>query len=216
MPENATEARRWLTMAIEEEVSRLTLIRAQRQRFADVDWAEAPARLAFETGTEGDRLRRYDLSRDRELVRAVGKFLDVRKASVAGTFDLLDYGLDAVMEFDGPHDPTASHRAAPPCDIGPSTLAADGGSGKSVELSAGSIDTDEDLEAQVDREKASRLLWDEVARRAPSPTEDLRKLNEESRKEAKEARAAAGRSRPVEHEHGELDCRGTVAVKPSH
>ena len=68
-PENVDEARRWLKVAMDAEVKRLTRIRAERLRFAEADRAEAPARLAFETGTEGDRLRRYDLSRDRVLLR---------------------------------------------------------------------------------------------------------------------------------------------------
>ena len=57
---------------------------------------------------------------------------------------------------------------------------------------------DENLEAEIDREKASKLLWDEVAMRAPIRAEDLRKLNEECRKEEQEARAAAPFSSPSE------------------
>ena len=104
-------------------MKRLTLIRAHRLEFADLDWAEAPARLAFETGTEGDRLRRYDLSRDRELIRAIGKFVDVRKASIGGTFDLLDFDLDELREFDEPPDPNASTHADP---MGDSSESVDG------------------------------------------------------------------------------------------
>jgi hypothetical protein len=120
MPENVAEARRWLTVAIDDEVNRLTQIRAHRQQFADLDWAEAPARLAFETGTEGNRLRRYDLSRDRELIRAIGKFVEVRKASIAGTFNLLDYDLDELREFDEPKNLNDGSHAAPSGDLGDS------------------------------------------------------------------------------------------------
>ena len=117
MPKNAAEARRWLTVAMEAEVNRLTLIRAERLRFAQADRDEAPARLAFETGTEGDRLRRYDLSRDRVLIRTIGKFVEVRNASIAGTFNLLDYDLDELMEFDDPRDPQSCIHASPLADV---------------------------------------------------------------------------------------------------
>jgi hypothetical protein len=288
MPENVAEARRWLTVAIDDEVNRLTRIREHRQQFADLDWAEAPARLAFETGTEGNRLRRYDLSRDRELIRAIGKFVEVRKASIAGTFNLLEYDLDESREFDEPRNRNKGVHAAPSGDLGrssngqaevtglvrdqnvadprpdlateahgcgkmaapipesaegcddnqilrnepksfvsgplsvvrckvetadepaasredaanESTVAADGEDDKNVGLSAGTNDADEAFEAEIDRERASKLLWDAVARLAPIRAEDLRKLNEEWRMEEREAKAAARRSRRLERKNG--------------
>jgi hypothetical protein len=274
-------------VAIDDEVNRLTRIRAHRQQFADLDWAEAPARLAFETGTEGDRLRRYDLSRDRELIRAIGKFVEVRKASIAGTFNLVEYDLDELREFDEPRNPNDGSHAAPRGDVrhsrngqaevtsfvrdqnvadprpelateadgsgkmaapipesaegcddgailrnepnsfvsGPlsvvrceaetadesdatcavarenaaneSTVAADGVDGKNVGLSAGMNDADETSESEIDRKRASKWLWDQVAILAPIRAEDLRKLNAECRQEEREAKAAARRSRRV-------------------
>jgi hypothetical protein len=292
MPENVAEARRWLTVAIDDEVNRLTRIRAHRQQFADLDWAEAPARLAFETGTEGDRLRRYDLSRDRVLIRAIGKFVEVRKASIAGTFNLLDYDLDELREFDEPKNPNDGILADPSGNVGNSRngqaevtgfvrdqnvadprpelateadgsgkiaapipesaegcddgailrnepksfvsgplsvvrceaetadesdatgavarenaanefmLANDGEDDKNVRLSAGMNDADETFESEIDRERASKWLWDQVAILAPIRAEDLRKLNAECRQEEREAKAAARRSRGLERKNG--------------
>jgi hypothetical protein len=288
MPKNVVEARKWLTVAIDDEVNRLTRIRAHRQQFADLDWAEAPARLAFETGTEGDRLRRYDLSRDRVLIRAIGKFVEVRKASIAGTFNLLDYDLDEMREFDEPRNRNDGVHAAPSGDLGDSrngqtevtslvrdesvvgpcadlateadcsgktaapipesakicddgailrnepnsfvsgplsvvrckvetadepaasredaanesTVAADGEDDKNVGLSAGMNDADETFESEIDRERASKWLWDQVAILAPIRAEDLRKLNAECRQEEREARVAARRSRGLQNKNG--------------
>jgi hypothetical protein len=76
-------------------------------------------------------------------------------------------------------------------------VAADGEDGKNVGLSAGMNDADETFESEIDRERASKWLWDQVAVLAPIRAEDLRKLNEECRQEEREARAAARRSRRV-------------------
>ena len=54
---------------------------------------------------------------------------------------------------------------------------------------------DKNLEAEIDREMASKSLWDEVVRRVPIRAEDLRKVNEECRQEEQETRAAGRRSR---------------------
>ena len=54
---------------------------------------------------------------------------------------------------------------------------------------------DADVETAIDREKASKLISDEVAMRVPIRAEDLRKLNAECRQEEQEARVAARRSR---------------------
>jgi hypothetical protein len=306
MPENVAEARRRLTVAIDDEVNRLTRIRAHRQQFADLDWAEAPARLAFETGTEGDRLRRYDLSRDRVLIRAIGKFVEVRNASIAGTFNLLDYDLDELREFDDPPNPNACVHAAPngelgesrngqaevtglvrdenvvgPCaDLateadgsenvaapipesakscdeeqilrnepivfvsGPSpvvrcevetfdepsapktagrdnptnepALAADSEYGRSGEPTAVASDrNDSAVLAQEDNEKASKWIWDQVAKLAPIRAEDLRKLNLERRIEERAAKAAARRSRRRERRNGQPGRQKTLAANPS-
>ena len=213
-PKNVAEARRWLTVAMDAEVNRLTLIRAERQRFAEADRAEAPARLAFETGTEGDRLRRYDLSRDRVLLRTVSEFVDVRKASIAGTFNLSDYDLDELTDFE---DHQACSHAAPLADSEMSRFGqADVGTLEPVdepcEPNAAVNGTDDvDALAEIERERASELLWEQVASLAPIREEELRKLNEECQRDEQEASAAARRSRPRAPRNGKPSDRKTPA-----
>ena len=89
-PENAAQARQRLSAVVEEELDRIGLIRARLQQIADADLAEAPVRLAFETGTEGDRQRRYVLSFERLINRRIDTFLKVRKASASGELDLME------------------------------------------------------------------------------------------------------------------------------
>ena len=83
-PENAVQARQRLSAVVEEELGRIGRLRARLQQIADADLAEAPVRLAFETGTEGDRQRRYVLSFERLINRRIDTFLKVRKASASG------------------------------------------------------------------------------------------------------------------------------------
>ncbi len=89
-PENEAQARQRLTAVVEEELGRIGRIRARLQKIADADLAEAPVRLAFETGTEGDRQRRYVLSYERLVNRRIDTFLKVRKASGSGELDLIE------------------------------------------------------------------------------------------------------------------------------
>ena len=89
-PENAVQARQRLSAVVEEELGRIGRIRARLQQIADADLAEAPVRLAFETGTEGDRQRRYVLSFERLINRRIDTFLKVRKASGSGELDLIE------------------------------------------------------------------------------------------------------------------------------
>ena len=86
-PENAVQARQRLSAVVEEELGRIGRLRARLQQIADADLAEAPVRLAFETGTEGDRQRRYVLSFERLINRRIDTFLKVRKASGSGELD---------------------------------------------------------------------------------------------------------------------------------
>ena len=73
------------------------------QKIADADVAEAPVRLAFETGTEGDRQRRYVLSYERLVNRRIDTFLKVRKASGSGELDFIELeeemGADELAEL---------------------------------------------------------------------------------------------------------------------
>ena len=89
-PENAVQARQRLSAVVEEELGRIGRLRARLQQIADADLAEAPVRLAFETGTEGDRQRRYVLSFERLINRRIDTFLKVRKASASGELDLIE------------------------------------------------------------------------------------------------------------------------------
>ena len=102
-PENAAQARQRLSAVVEEELDRIGLIRARLQQIADADLAEAPVRLAFETGTEGDRQRRYVLSFERLINRRIDTFLKVRKASASGELDLIELqqsmGADKLTEL---------------------------------------------------------------------------------------------------------------------
>jgi hypothetical protein len=89
-PENEAQARQRLSEVVEQELGRIGRIRARLQNIADADLAEGPVRLAFETGTEGDRQRRYVLSYERLVNRRIDTFLKVRKASGSGELDLIE------------------------------------------------------------------------------------------------------------------------------
>jgi hypothetical protein len=99
-------------------------IRAMLQRIADADLAEAPVRLAFETGTEGDRQRRYILSYERLVNRKIDTFLKVRKASASGELDLVELekeiGTEELVELVGAAGITTYHDTGDPrSDDGP-------------------------------------------------------------------------------------------------
>jgi hypothetical protein len=82
-PRDDQEARGFLTALIKRELERISEIRATLQAIADVDLAEAPTRLAFETGHEGEKHRRYTLANERVLNRRFSLFLTTRKMSSA-------------------------------------------------------------------------------------------------------------------------------------
>ena len=72
-------------------------MRLYLQVVADADEAEAPARLAFETGPEGDRQRRYGLSAERLVIKRFGDFLKTRSQVIAGTFDPTEVELQTLL-----------------------------------------------------------------------------------------------------------------------
>jgi hypothetical protein len=74
-PESEEEARRRLLEVVDQELDRIGQLRAMLQKIADADTAEAPVRLAFEIGTEGDRGRRYILAYERLVNRRIDTFL---------------------------------------------------------------------------------------------------------------------------------------------
>ena len=90
------QARQRLSAVVEEELGRIGRLRGRLQQIAEADQAEAPVRLAFETGTEGDRQRRYALSYERLVNRRIDTFLKVRKASGSGELDFAE--LAGVMD----------------------------------------------------------------------------------------------------------------------
>src|SRR6202034_2299517 len=89
-PESAGQAREWLSAFIDGEFQRIRQIRARLKQIADADAAEAPERLWFEAGPEGENHRRYMLANKRVLNRSIGTFLAARTKSDAGAFDRSD------------------------------------------------------------------------------------------------------------------------------
>ena len=77
-PEGDESAREWLTGMIEGQTRRVRAIRAELEQIALADAAEAPARLTYDVGPEGEKHRRYLLSNERLVNRSVGDFLKVR------------------------------------------------------------------------------------------------------------------------------------------
>ena len=84
-PRDDEQARKSLCVLIARELARIGEIRETLQAIADADLAEAPARMAFETGDEGERHRRYVLANERVLNRRFTLLLEARKKSEAGT-----------------------------------------------------------------------------------------------------------------------------------
>jgi hypothetical protein len=189
-PEGGEQARLWLTGVIEGEMKRVRDIRAELEQIALADAAEAPARLTYEIGLEGDKHRRYVLANERLVSKTANDFFKARTMSETGAFDFAESVSGPLSDVSGQveliDEPLAPNDATNDRD-------------------------DEDLAAEIDREKAGSLLWDAVAMRAPIRAEELRKLNEECRNEEQEARAAARRSRPRGDKNGKPGDRETLA-----
>ena len=96
-PRDEEDARARLTAIIDQEVCRLRHVRQTLQEIADADAAEAPGRLAFELGPEGDRYRRYGLSAERLVIKRFGDFLTTRGKTADGTFDPVDVDLQSLL-----------------------------------------------------------------------------------------------------------------------
>ena len=106
-PRNAVErdeeqARGRLTAIIDQEVCRLRHVRETLQAIADVDAAEAPGRLAFETGPEGDRYRRYGHAAERLVIKRFGDFLKTRGMTMEGGFDAADVEVETLPGIGAP------------------------------------------------------------------------------------------------------------------
>ncbi len=86
-PKGKEQARRWLIGVIDGQIKRVREIRAELEEIAEADAAEAPARLKYEIGPEGDKHRRYVLSNGRLVSKSVNDFLKARTMSETGIFD---------------------------------------------------------------------------------------------------------------------------------
>ncbi len=258
-PKGKVQARQWLIGVIEGQIKRVRGIRAELEEIADADEAEAPARLTYEIGPEGDKHRRYILSNGRQVSKSVNDFFKARTMSETGKFASVaadrhnrdePAGLAPGVAI-GPEKPVevgetrqelaaldgntpvdddmqARPREATPVDVDGRTPASSHDQEASCDddsilrneatefvrcplsVVSGQVALfdepgapnaatndrdDENAKTEIDREKAGKLIWDEAVLRAPIRAEDLRKMNEESRKDAQEARAADRRSR---------------------
>jgi hypothetical protein len=228
-PEGDAQARQRLTGVIEREIKRARAIRAELEQLALADAAEAPARLTYEIGPEGDKHRRYVLSNERLVSKSVNDFFKARNMSATGVFDFV--AVDRMIaemgpdEIDESRNDDAKFVSGPlpvvRCKVDPTDFV--GGPLAVVGCNVETIDEpsapngatndrdDADLVAERDCERAGKLLWDEVARLAPIRTENLRKLNVECRQEEQEAQAAARRIRRREDKKGQPEDRETLA-----
>jgi hypothetical protein len=92
-PGDKGQARESLIAMINDERRRLQEAMGVLRSIAEADLAEAPARFAFETGPEGDRYRRYELTNERLALQSYDRFLRTRNFVVTGRFDLIDVDL---------------------------------------------------------------------------------------------------------------------------
>ena len=96
-PADEEQARENLNLIIDQERRRLEEILSVLQAIADADQADAPARLAFETGPEGDRYRRYEVTNERLALQSFDRFLRTRNFVVTGRFDQIDVDLQDLI-----------------------------------------------------------------------------------------------------------------------
>jgi hypothetical protein len=96
-PGDKGQARESLSTMINDERRRLQEILYGLQAIADADLAEAPARLAFETGAEGDRYRRYEVTNERLALQSYDRFLRTRNFVVTRRFDMIDVELQDLI-----------------------------------------------------------------------------------------------------------------------
>ncbi len=101
-PKDEEQARECLHLVIDEETRRLQEMMLMLRSIRNADLAEAPARLAFETGPEGDRYRRYELTNERLALQSYDRFLRTRNFVVTGRFDLIDVDLHLCPLIGGP------------------------------------------------------------------------------------------------------------------
>jgi hypothetical protein len=119
-------------------------------------------------------------------------------------------------EVETSDEPSASKTTGRDHPTNEPALAADGEDGRNGEPTAFARDrNDEAGLAQNDNEKASKWIWDQVAKLAPIRADDLRKLNQERRIEERAAKAAVRRSRRHDRRIGQRARQKTLAANPS-
>jgi hypothetical protein len=95
-PAGEEQARQWLTGVIEGQIKRVSEIRAELAQIAAADAVEAPARLIYEIGPEGDKHRRYVVSNKRLVSKTVNDFFKARNMSESGVFNFVSGPLSVV------------------------------------------------------------------------------------------------------------------------
>ncbi len=101
-PKDEEQARECLHLVIDDETRRLQEMMLMLRSIRNADEAEAPARLAFEPGPEGDRYRRYELTNERLALQSYDRFLRTRNFVVTGRFDLIDVDSSPLSVVSGP------------------------------------------------------------------------------------------------------------------
>jgi hypothetical protein len=101
-PADEEQARENLNLIIDQERRRLEEILSALRAIADADQADAPARLAFETGPEGERYRRYEMTNERLALQSFDRFLRTRNFVVTGRFDQIDVDLQDLIRSTPP------------------------------------------------------------------------------------------------------------------
>ncbi len=116
-PKDEEQARECLHLVIDEETRRLQEMMLMLRSIRNADLAEAPARLAYETGPEGDRYRRYELTNERlAAFRVTTASSRTRNFVVTGRFDLIDVDLQTLIGSDPVH--TEASAGVDPADFG--------------------------------------------------------------------------------------------------
>ena len=236
-PAGEEEARQWLTGVIEGQIKRVGDIRAELEQIALADAAEAPARLSYEIGPEGDKHRRYLVSNERLVNKTVNDFYKARNMSVAGVFEFVDADPNNANAPSGacvePRNDAADFDRPITCENGReeaidqaipaddrrkvliANLEQEASCDDNKNLRNEANQDDENAPTEIDGEQPRGLIWDEVAKRAPVRVEDLRKLNEECRREEQEAEAAARRSRAAALKNKTAYCKMRSAASYS-
>ena len=95
-PHGEVEARQGVLRIVDRAVGRLQTIAAAHQKRSDANATLMPDRLAFDDSVEGERLRRYEMSCSRALIRTLDAIVKMRRATgVTDTVSPADSNGDA-------------------------------------------------------------------------------------------------------------------------